>query len=57
MNNTKFERVITIKATSEKEYEALYKYKEAKKDNKSYKFEFNIGRNNEVKVAVTEYIK
>lgn len=57
MNNGPYKKSIVIVATSPEEYEGLMRYKLAKKDNKSYKIEFHIGKNNEVKSAITEYLK
>ena len=55
--NKPFRKTIPIIATSKEEYEAFIRYIHAKKDNKSYKFEFNISTDNKVKVAITDYLK
>ncbi len=55
--NKPYKKIISIITTSEAEYEALYRYKEAKKKEKSYTFTFHIGKNNEVKATIAEHLK
>lgn len=56
MNKT-FRKTIPIIATSEKEYEAFVRYIQAKRDDRSHKFEFHISSDNKIKIFITEIIK
>ena len=55
--NKPYKKVITIMTTSEAEYEALYRYKQAKKEKYSYTFTFHIGKNNDIKATVAIHLK
>jgi hypothetical protein len=57
MNKVPFKKNVPIIANSPEEYEALVRYIKAKQDVKSWKFEFHIGKNGEVKPNITEYLK
>ena len=55
--NKPFKEHIIVVCTSSKELEAFKRYKEAKKDANSYSFKFDISKENDVKIAITDYIK
>jgi len=55
--NKPFKEHIIIVCTSNKELEAFKRYKEAKKDKEGWTFKFDISRENDVKIAITEHIK
>ncbi|HUX56735.1 MAG TPA: hypothetical protein VMV77_07165 [Bacteroidales bacterium] len=58
MNNGPFKKAIVITATSAEEFEGLSRYKSAKKnDKRSFKFIFNISKDNKVNVEITDYLK
>jgi len=57
MNKAIFKERIIITCTSEKELEAFKRYKIAKNDKKNWTFRFDIGKTNDVKIAITNYLK
>ena len=61
MNNGAYRKNIPIIANSPGEYEAFVKYIQAKYDDKSWTFTFNISAkdkdgNKKIKIAITEHI-